>query len=518
MEQQIKKYQAGEDVVAEEDPFSGGIDLSQIDPTALMNLLNTSRAQANEKRTDPRSFLKSRTAPSEAAVQEYDRGLTQMYGANRPSSIYDLASSVGASMLAADPAAGAFRSMGSGFARYGLEEAERRKKMDAERRAIAMKAFELAKSDEDAANDLINQYAIEVAKRDPDNEFTSYYVTDEAGITVDGVYYDRGSFASLTNSEARQFRGQLTRATATGVKVPGMGALARYSTREDAERQVKSLGLTPNMPAFERAVNRITASSPERIGEDIIQAGVFMELRPLVQNGVIIDILLGPAAGAGTPAFEIVRKNRLSAIAKSQDGYNDKLLNVIPAVDRAMTQLMAGISTGGLVDLTLGFRQLVTQTFGISDPALSGVEDIMGISNYLAPKMRPVGSGSTSDMEFKAYQNAILSLGKTPEANYISLYAFKKMTENGIRNNNAELELLSDTGTTSQKFVNAELRKGDRGIFERLPDTIDKTNDEAILEWYKSLPNGSVIDNSQGIFDGGSPYVITGWVKKGVYN
>lgn len=141
----------------------------------------------------------------------------------------------------------------------------------------------------------------------------------------------------------------------------------------------------------------------------------------------------------------------------------------------------------------------------------------MGISNYLAPKMRPVGSGSTSDMEFKAYQNAILSLGKTPEANYISLYAFKKMTENGIRNNNAELELLSDTGTTSQKFVNAELRKGDRGIFERLPDTIDKTNDEAILEWYKSLPNGSVIDNSQGIYDGGSLYVIKGW-NEGMYN
>ena len=200
-----------------------------------------------------------------------------------------------------------------------------------------------------------------------------------------------------------------------------------------------------------------------------------------------------------------------------RQGYNDKLLNVIPAVDRAMTQLMAGISTGGLTEMTLGFRQIVNQTFGVSDPALSGIEDVMGISNYLAPKMRPVGSGSTSDMEFKAYQNAILSLGKTPEANYISLYAFKKMTQNGIRNNNRELELLADSGTTSQKFVNAELRKGDRGIFERLPDTIDKTNDEAILEWYKSLPNGSVIDNSQGIYDGGSLYVIKGW-DKGVYN
>jgi hypothetical protein len=47
--------------------------------------------------------------------------------------------------------------------------------------------------------------------------------------------------------------------------------------------------------------------------------------------------------------------------------------------------------------------------------------------------MRPAGSGSTSDMEFKAYQQAILDLGNSKFANYINLYSLKKMTENSMK-------------------------------------------------------------------------------------
>ena len=43
--------------------------------------------------------------------------------------------------------------------------------------------------------------------------------------------------------------------------------------------------------------------------------------------------------------------------------------------------------------------------------------------------MRPTGSGSTSDMEFKAYQKGILSLANDKEANYLNLYTLQKMTE-----------------------------------------------------------------------------------------
>jgi hypothetical protein len=51
---------------------------------------------------------------------------------------------------------------------------------------------------------------------------------------------------------------------------------------------------------------------------------------------------------------------------------------------------------------------------------------LRSISYKLAPKMRAPGSGSTSDTEFKAYQQAILDIGNTPFANYLSLYSMKK--------------------------------------------------------------------------------------------
>ena len=125
--------------------------------------------------------------------------------------------------------------------------------------------------------------------------------------------------------------------------------------------------------------------------------------------------------------------------------------------------------------------------------------------------MRPVGSGSTSDMEFKAYQNAILSLEKGAFANYISLYAFDKMTRNSIRLNQKEEELLQDPTVTSQKTVNDKLKELDLGVFEQLPENIDKDDEQAVTNWYKSLPLGTVIDNSGRIFDDPSPFVIVGW-------
>ena len=137
-----------------------------------------------------------------------------------------------------------------------------------------------------------------------------------------------------------------------------------------------------------------------------------------------------------------------------------------------------------------------------------GLETLQATSNFLAPKMRPVGSGSTSDMEFRAYQQAALYLGNTPEANYISLYAFKKMAENGVRLNQLEQELLTSNKYTSMQQVNEKLNDSDSGIFEKW--TGDPNDEEAILEFYNGLPDGAVIINN-GIWDSPSPYIIKGW-------
>ena len=225
---------------------------------------------------------------------------------------------------------------------------------------------------------------------------------------------------------------------------------------------------------------------------------------------MVYNVLRNGVKGV-TPPYIIARDARLKAIQKSKDKYADNLTNVLPTVDRAMNQIMAGAETGPLTDLTINFKAGINQIFGISDPAVNTIQDIRGISFFLAPKMRPVGSGSTSDMEFKAYQNAILSLEKGAFANYISLYAFDKMTRNSIRLNQKEEELLQDPTVTSQKTVNDKLKELDLGVFEQLPENIDKDDEQAVTNWYKSLPLGTVIDNSGRIFDDPSPFVIVGW-------
>ena len=179
---------------------------------------------------------------------------------------------------------------------------------------------------------------------------------------------------------------------------------------------------------------------------------------------------------------------------------------------------MSGTSTGLVDEAFVETQQVLSRAFGTFDEEVSKKEDLMSLSFFLGPKMRPVGSGSTSDMEFKAYMSAILALGKTPEANYMSLFAYKRMTENSIKLNMLEEELLSDPSIQSQKEINARLKEVDTGLFDKVPEDIDINDEDAILAWFNSLPDGAVIDNADGYLtqDGKKlSFIIKGWNNRG---
>ena len=96
------------------------------------------------------------------------------------------------------------------------------------------------------------------------------------------------------------------------------------------------------------------------------------------------------------------------------------------------------------------------------------------------------------------------------------------MTENAIILNRREEELLSDPTITDIKTVNQMLAETDTGIFEKLPENIDRNDETKVLEWFNSLPSGSVIDNSSGIFTdrknpnkSAGPFIIVGWENRG---
>ena len=432
---------------------------------------------------------------------DLSRGLTAQQQSNRPNSL-----------------AGG---LALGFNQASQSMQQKKVEYAKARREIGLQAARMAMQSEEKANDYLNKALAELAKTDSDNEMKSYLYVSTEPLTVDGTTYTAGDFIPLTTSQALKHRTKIEGGSSGGTKVTGSGAQAVYMSRPDAEKAVAALGLNRNLPIFEDTVQKITAKNEAQIGTPVIIAGRYTELTPLTKDGAVYNILLSGTEGQ-MPMYTIIQKERLKAIQKTKDAFNDKVSNVLPAVDRGLTLLMSGTQTGLVEEAFLPIKQISTQVFGATDPGIMGTEDLQAISFFLGPKMRPVGSGSTSDMEFKAYQAAVLSLGKTPEANYISMYAFKKMTENAIMLNRKEEELLSDPTITDIKTVNEMLKETDTGIFEKLPENIDKNDDEKVLEWFNSLPSGSVIDNSSGIFTdrknpnkSAGPFIIVGWENRG---
>jgi len=292
-------------------------------------------------------------------------------------------------------------------------------------------------------------------------------------------------------------------------KTIGQGTLAEYMSEEDARKFVKDLGLPEDNPNFERIVGQITAGDSSQVGRAVTQAGVYLELFPVYQNENMVNLQLSPSKTAAKPYYTTYVEKRLPLIAKAVDTYNTQAREVLPRAREAMALLKTGrVETGALTAALMPFKQVFNQAFGVNDPEVRDLETLQATSNFMAPKMRPVGSGSTSDMEFTAYQKAALYLGNSPEANYISLYAFAKMAENGIRLNQLEQELLTSGDYSDMAAVNAQLKVEDEGIFEKY--TGDPNDAAEIQAFYDSVPDGAVIINND-IFNSESSYIIKGW-------
>tara|TARA_R100000808_G_scaffold8556_1_gene24230 strand:+ start:29796 stop:31352 length:1557 start_codon:yes stop_codon:yes gene_type:complete len=449
----------------------------------------------------------------------YQNRLREVYGSPRGPNFYDLASTVGAAMLSADPATGAFKSMGMGFGKFAQEEKARREARFKEDRAIGIKAFELAKSDEDSANKIITDYLMAVAKKDPSLAVKAYQVHSEGPIEVNGQIFDSNEIVYLTESEAFANRSKLRPAAnpSSGSKFPSGGALAVYQTKEDAKKTIRSLGLdvVAHPEAFAQAVATITAPTEADIGRNIIQMGQATRLRPFEVDGEIVSVQLD--IETGTPSlFRISAESRLKLLAKAKDVANNNAVAILPSVDNALTLLREGTETGPITQVSLGLRAAINQAFSLNDPQIVNQESLQSASNYLGPKMRPVGSGSTSDMEFKAYLRAILELGRTPKANYLSLYVFRQMTQKSIELNQLEEELLTSEQYSSLKAINEKLREYDTGIFEKYTGNVN--NKEEMQQWFDRLPDGAVIlnrdDKGAPLYDTDDVYLIKGWKEK----
>jgi hypothetical protein len=77
---------------------------------------------------------------------------------------YDMASTLGASILSSDPTEGLYRGLGRGFAAFNEQLKKDEMDLRAEQRQIGLKAFEMAMADERAADDYLRQKDLEILK------------------------------------------------------------------------------------------------------------------------------------------------------------------------------------------------------------------------------------------------------------------------------------------------------------------------------------------------------------------
>jgi len=291
------------------------------------------------------------------------------------------------------------------------------------------------------------------------------------------------------------------------------GESAIYMTGGEAKKYLIEKGLPETAPTFNSLVKKLTAPTDSMIGKPIVIADSFQMIAPQVKGNEVIGFNLIPLTGGSKPPSVDYRERRIPILAK-ENSVITRSFETIPTVETAMDLLITGeVQTGGLTELTLPIKNVFGQLFNIDFQGIGELQNIQSISNVLAPKMRPVGSGSTSDMEFKAYQRSIADIGNQPKANYISLYTFKKRTENAAAAAAKEREILTSGG--SAKDVDVAIKKIDPGIYEKYKGPMDSK--EEFNKWYNNLPRGAVVYNraSDGkgklIDDEPSIFLIKGW-------
>ena len=243
-----------------------------------------------------------------------------------------------------------------------------------------------------------------------------------------------------------------------------------------------------------------------------------MQIIPVVKGDKIINFNLVAIPSARTLGYESASK-RLAAMAKDESFF-ENAATTVPTVKKALDVLFNNPdATGAVRAFTFQMKRLVNSTFGVTDPDVVDMELLTSVSNILGPKMRPAGSGSTSDIEFAAYKAAILDMKGTAIGNYINLYTYLKSIELGTKFRALETRILEGGGTRSQAMD--AVNRVDTGYYEKYDREKfgDPTKQENVDAWVESLDNGAVIYNvdketGDKLFDTAGTFLVKGWKGK----
>tara|TARA_R110000823_G_scaffold315623_1_gene448723 strand:+ start:37 stop:1365 length:1329 start_codon:yes stop_codon:yes gene_type:complete len=273
-----------------------------------------------------------------------------------------------------------------------------------------------------------------------------------------------------------------------------------YRTLEDAEQYFKALGGVIGSDGWKDFV--ATAVDKEKAGQPYIVNSSYSVASPVYRDGELVKINFSPSVGAAKTPAAINMVNNLNRIGKHKTEVMPLINTSIPVAEVILNKLLVGEqTTGALTPFRTLFASYGADLFGLEDDDLNDAQFFESVVNKIGPSMRPIGSGSTSDVEFKAYKDAFGGLQRTPRANYMSIYSYIKMARNNADLIQKEEELLTSGKFEDATKRNAELADYDKGIFAKftLPEGIDPNDAEAVdraeKEWFLNVPQGEVIFN-----------------------
>lgn len=292
-----------------------------------------------------------------------------------------------------------------------------------------------------------------------------------------------------------------------------------YMNEADAIEKLKLFNVTPASPEYEDILALMTTDDENLIGRPVIQADQYISFYiPRAGEESEFNVVTRTPMGSPTPAEVMARneeiKDLVPIVLKQRQVMND----LLPTLESAMTVLLQNPdATGAFQSYTMPIRNFLSSSFGFQDGELEDQRYLEAISNKLAPQMRPVGSGATSDMEFRAYKSAILSMDNPAKSNYLTLYSLDKTTRNAAEELALRKRLL--TQNKSAEYIENKISELDKGIYQKFerpsPDMSLQDFISARDVWKSSLPNGAVILNKDSsgnkIYPNAGTFIIKGW-------
>ena len=103
---------------------------------------------------------------------------------------------------------------------------------------------------------------------------------------------------------------------------------------------------------------------------------------------------------------------------------------LLPRLQSAQILLQnPNFETGPLANVSLPLRRLFNDITGQDQTEVSGQELFQALANYTVPRMRPPGSGATSDFEANLFASSTIQLGNTKEGNELTLATMIQQAE-----------------------------------------------------------------------------------------